>query len=229
MKDTLVKLGYYAYMLRVDILNDFNEAVEWFHDWKQKYDCVYYIVGQEISNDGKPHLQSIVWFENEISLKDKPKLRNWWNDRSANTKQSVAFTSAKKIKSLAKYSKKDENFITNLHDEEIKKIGNWENAQQRRALWTEKLEKYAASVAIELKNKEDDYDVQEVQTNYATYKYKYPIEQIREEFLVKILQFYRQNKKRPSRSTLHYLVWKNELSSTPDLDLLQTWGLIKLF
>lgn len=212
MKDNIIKLGYYAYMLRVDVLNEFNEALEWFHEWKQKYNCVYYIVGQEISQEGKPHLQSIVWFENEIM--DKPKLRNWWKTRSANTKQSVAFTSAKKIQNLAKYSKKDNNYITNLHEEEIKKIGKWETPAKARAEWSEKLQTYAETVAKEYKKKDEVHQ-------QGTYW-------VREKVLIKILEYYRANNKRPNRNTLQYLVWKLELSSNSNLDLLQKWNLICL-
>lgn len=223
MKDNIVKLGYYAYMLRVDVLNDFNEAVQWFHEWKQKYDCVYYIVGQEISKEGKPHLQSVVWFENEIM--NKPKLRNWWKTRSANTKQSVAFTSAKKIQNLAKYSKKDNNYITNLHNEEIKKIGNWETPAKARAEWSEKLQTYAESVAKEIKENMEGYD-STVQVGYDTYKYHEPDNFVKEQVLIKVLEFYRINNKRPNRNTLQYLVWKLELSTQPDVDLLKKWNFI---
>ncbi len=61
-----------------------------------------------------------------------PKLRNWWKGKTSDTKQPVSFTSAKKITSLSKYVKKDNNFVTNLHLEEIKKIGLWETKKKKQ-------------------------------------------------------------------------------------------------
>jgi len=206
MKDNVVKLGYYAYMLRVDILDDFSSAIKLFHEWKNKYACVYYIVGQEVSKLGKKHLQSIVWFETEIM--DKPKLRNWWLKRSAKTKQAVAFTSAKKVQNLAKYSKKDNNYITNLHEEELKKIGKWETPEKLRKNWSEKLEKFATGIAKEVKLFS--------QTPYET----------KVKVLTSILEFYRRHNKRPHRSTIQYLVWKLELNENSDYSLLQDWNLL---
>lgn len=206
MKDNVVKLGYYAYMLRVDILDDFSSAIKLFHEWKNKYACVYYIVGQEVSKLGKKHLQSIVWFETEIN--DKPKLRNWWLKRSAKTKQAVAFTSAKKVQNLAKYSKKDDNYITNLHEEELKKIGKWETPEKLRKNWSEKLENYATGITKEVK------------------QYGLDQSEIKRQVLISILEFYRKNKRRPHRTTIQYLVWKLELNENPDYSLLQDWNLL---
>ncbi len=142
---------------------------------------------------------------------DKPKLRNWWKTRSASTKQSVAFTSAKKIQNLAKYSKKDNNYITNLHEQEIKKIGKWETPAKARQEWTEKVHIYAEAVAKQVKKQDEE-------VCQGTYW-------IRQKVLGKVLDFYRANNKRPNRSTFTYLVWKLELASNPNLDLLQTWNI----
>lgn len=204
MKDTLVKEGYWAYMLRVDCLEQgdstYTDAIKCFHEWKQKYDCVYYIIGKEISEKGKIHLQSIVWFESE---QDKSKLRNWWKSRSAKTKQSVAFTSAKKVKNLAKYSMKDNNYVTNLHNDEIQRIGKWETAKQKRELWSEQLFKYAEQQAIKIQKIEEQHQ----QGNWWC----------RTEFLCKLLDYYKKHNKRPNRATLQYLSWKLNFRSNRDL------------
>lgn len=215
MKDTIVKEGYWAYMLRVDcpktdnewFYKDFDDMLKWFHEWKVKYNCVYHIVGHEYSAEGKAHLQSIVWFESE---QDKSKLRNWWKTRSANTKQAVAFTSAKKVRNLAKYSMKDNNYVTNLHNEEIKRIGKWETANQRRVIWTEKLQLYAEKVAKNYKQQDEIHQ----QGSYW----------IKQKFLNKMLDFYKENYKRPNRVTLQYLLWKYNLRSNQDL--LEDWKLL---
>lgn len=202
MEDMIVKKGYYAYMLRVDCpsthdeqkYKDFDDTLKHLKEWGDRYDLVYYIAGQEYSNTGKPHLQAIVWFE---KLVDKNKLRNWWKTRSANTKQSVAFTSAKKIKSLAKYSMKDKNYVTNLHIDEISKIGKWETAKKLRELWTDQLSAYAQQIA-EQYNKCDYTDTY---VNSANQLKQY-------DFIDDILLFYRKHNKRPHKSTIEHLLWK---------------------
>lgn len=212
MKDTLVKPGYWAYMLRVDCLEQgdstYTDAIKCFHEWKQKYDCVYYIIGKEISEKGKIHLQSIVWFESE---QDKSKLRNWWKSRSAKTKQSVAFTSAKKVKNLAKYSMKDNNYVTNLHNEEIQRIGKWETAKQKRELWSQQLYKFA---------EETVYKITEEGHNPSSLW-------SRQKFLCTLLDYYKKYNKRPNRSTLQYLQWKLNLRS--NADFLEDMNLLSYF
>ena len=122
MEDTSVKKGYYAYMLRVDIsLNDIDEQFTCYVD---KYQPSYWLIGKETAPDtGKEHLQGIVWFENlEKNISNH---RTWWKKRASKTTQPVAITSAKKIKNLMRYCKKDEDFITNLTELEINNIEKW--------------------------------------------------------------------------------------------------------
>ena len=119
MEDKIIKPGLYAYQFRVDISLSKLDKVE---EFINKYQVVHYIVGAETSNQGKEHFQCILWFSQKVNT---TKLRNWWNGKTTNTKQPVSLTSAKKIKNLAKYTKKDKNFITNLTKEDIVKIGEW--------------------------------------------------------------------------------------------------------
>lgn len=197
MEDLVIKKGYWAYMLRVDIPEDFAQSINDFHDWAKKYDCVYYLVGKETSNEGKEHLQCITWFE---SKQNATKLRNWWKTRCAATKQPVAFTSARKIKNLAKYSMKENNYLTNLHSDEITRIGKWETPAKRRQEWKEELEDRCKEIA---------------ETHFAadyTDTYTSSYEQIRaHRFLEELLEFYRLKDKRPCRGTLQYLLWKHKM------------------
>ncbi len=193
MEDKVVKPGYYAYQFRVDVSH--HEGLTRVMEFLKKYDVSYYIVGAEISDLGKEHFQSILWFK---SKQNTTKLRNWWKGKTAETAQAVSCTSARKIKSLAKYTMKDSNFITNLTPEEVKNIGRWEKKIQD-AEWAEKLDEYAKKFVYDGTN--------QVQTGYDTYGYS--IEPALNAFLSYMLDFYRASYKRPSRATLQYLAWKH--------------------
>jgi hypothetical protein len=210
MEDQVIKKGYWAYMLRVDVEQGFSESSKSHNDfmeWAKKYDCVYYIVGYEISENGKPHLQCIVWFENKVN---QTKLRNWWKTRCAKTKQPVAFASAKKIKNLSKYSMKDKKYITNLHNEEIAKIGKWDTPTKKRAEWNDELDKKCKEIAESIKDEdyEQFYGQIDWETNVQTFtKEKWKAEQ----FCEKILEYFREKNKRPNRSSIQYLMWKYKI------------------
>lgn len=206
MEDLIIKKGYWAYMLRVDIREDFNQSVNDFHEWAKKYDCVYYIVGKEVSEKDKPHMQCITWFE---SKQNATKLRNWWKTRCAGTKQPVAFTSAKKIKNLAKYSMKDNNFLTNLHSDEITRIGKWETPAKRRQEWNIELEEKCKEIAKKVTELDQNHwDSNETSQWTGTYG--------AERFLSEVLEYYREKEKRPCRGTLQYLLWKHKMITNAD-------------
>jgi len=71
MEDTLVKPGHMAYQFRVDI--NPKVGVILLKEWMKKYDVKYYICGEEVSDQGKPHFQCVLWFETKVST---TKLRN---------------------------------------------------------------------------------------------------------------------------------------------------------
>ena len=122
MEDTSVKKGYYAYMLRVDIsLNDIDNTID---EYLSKYQTPYWLIGKEIAPETKKeHIQGIIWYENR--LKDSSNHRLWWKKRANKTVQPVALTSAKKIKNLIAYCKKDENWVTNLTELDCMNIVKW--------------------------------------------------------------------------------------------------------
>jgi len=193
MEDRIIKPGLYAYQFRVDISNSkITKVMEFIN----KYEVKHYIVGAETSNQGKEHFQCVLWFSEKINT---TKLRNWWNGKTTNTKQPVSLTSAKKIKNLAKYTKKDKNFITNLTEEEIVKIGEWKQ-KVKHSEFTDMLDKYAM--------KFDDKNVEEFeQSSHTTYKYN--PNAVLYAFISYILDFYKANRRRPSRANLQYLAWKH--------------------
>ncbi len=193
MEDKIVKPGYIAYQFRVDI--DIEIGLTRVMEFIKKYDVKYYICGAEVSDLGKQHFQCILWFN---SLQNTTKLRNWWKGKADTSKQPVSMTSAKKIKNLAKYTMKENNFITNLTPEEVKSIGRWEKKVQD-AEWAEKLDEHAKKFV-------NDTNVL-VQTGYDSYAHS--VEPALNAFLSYMLDFYRLSHKRPSRATLQYLAWKH--------------------
>jgi len=194
MEDTIIKKGYYAYQLRVDLPTTDDDTIQ---QWITKYNAAYWIIGKEVSSLGKPHIQCIIWFEEKQQM---PKLRNWWKGKTLDTKQPVSFTSAKKITSLAKYTKKDNNFITNLHPEEIIKIGLWNTKKQKKERFMVKLYEYAHTM---------EYEVVTEPGDIYTCSHTHP-KMTTTEFLCKLLEFYRKEKVRPAKSTLCYLLWREK-------------------
>jgi len=114
-------------------------------------------------------------------------LRNRWNGKTSKTDQPVSLTSAKKIKSLAKYTTKDGQFTTNLTNDEMKLIGKW-SPKVKAAEWSELLDEHAKKYSVQI---HDNYVIDI------------------KGFLSYMLDFYRSNHKRPSRATLQYIAWKH--------------------
>ncbi len=194
MEDNIVKPGLYAYSFRVDLPHDkITKVLEFI----KRYETQYYIVGQETSDLGKPHFQCILWYDKKIN---QSKLRNWWKGKTLETKQPCSLVTAKKIKNLAKYTMKDENFITNLSEEEINKIGKW-NKKLEAVEWSIELDKYAEYI----RDVTDGYDCK-VPVGWDTYTTSPEPRMI--EFMSCMLDFYKVHSKRPNRNTLQYLAWK---------------------
>ncbi len=196
MEDKDVKPGHIAYQFRVDM--DITTGLTRVMEFLQKYNVSYYIVGAEVSDLGKQHFQSILWFKEK---QNTTKLRNWWKGKADETHQPVSMTSAKKIKSLAKYTMKEHNFITNLTPEEVKLIGKWDK-KVKDAEWNIELDAHC-------KKFQSDYVETNtvVQTGWDTYNTSERPPMVA--FLSYLLDFYKAKYRRPSRATLQYLAWKH--------------------
>lgn len=140
MEDKEVKPGLIAYQFRVDM--DITNGLTRVMEFIKKYNVEYYIVGAEVSDLGKQHFQSILWFKEK---QNTTKLRNWWKGKADTTNQPVSMTSARKIKSLSKYTMKENNFITNLTPDEVKNIGKWDK-KVKDAEWARELDEHAKSL-----------------------------------------------------------------------------------
>lgn len=192
MEDTIVLKGYFAYMLRVDIAHD--KALPLFNKWKEMYKCTHWIIGLEFGSEtGKEHIQGIVWFE---CLQSMPKLRNYFRDKVDKKKQAVAFTSAKKITNLSKYCMKGGVFDTNLSQSQIESIGKWNVGDGSIYKFTKDL-----CDLIERLIEENKHTMTQICS--------YTSDLLGEHYLVmEILKFYRLKDKRPSKSTIDYMLWK---------------------
>ncbi len=198
MEDQVVKPGLYAYQFRVDI--DTSSGLTRMMSFIKKYDVKHYIVGAETSDKGKQHFQCILWFQTKI---DTSKLRNWWKGKADTTKQPVSLTTAKKIKNLAKYTMKENNFVTNLSKEEIQLIGKW-SPKVKKAEWSQLLDDHAKKFNSLISDQ-----------NYQPYS------ELLTHFLCYMLDFFKANNKRPSRASLQYLAWKHGYMSNQFL--IQKW------
>lgn len=187
MEDKVVKPGLYAYQFRVDISIETGKTKVM--EFITKYKARYYIVGAEKAKSGKEHFQCVLWFKEK---QNATKLRNWWNGKTSKTDQPVSLTSAKKIKSLAKYTTKDGQFTTNLTNDEMKLIGKW-SPKVKAAEWSELLDEHAKKYS----------------TQWCGDHNKYTEDPPLKQFLSYMLDFYRSNQKRPSRATLQYISWKH--------------------
>lgn len=129
MEDSIIIKTQFAYMLRVDV-PDSKDASN-IHKWIETTGCSYYLGALEKGKEtGKLHYQLIVWFEQKLSSADMTKYRNWWRNKCGDHKNNHAFTSARKVASLAAYSTKEHgNIITNLSEEQLQKVPNWKNKQ----------------------------------------------------------------------------------------------------
>lgn len=192
MEDTKVFPGLFAYQFRVDIHED-NTIL---NDFMQHYNIKYFICGHEISDNNKPHYQCILWFDKK---QDSSKLRNWWKGKTLPTKQPVSFTSAKKIKSLGKYTMKDGNYLTNLSNQQINDIGKWKKSVKLQE-WNDKVH-----VEIERYTEEMVHCLNFSKTAYI------------KEFIIHLISFYRIHNRRPMRSHIQYLAWKHGYISDTEI------------
>lgn len=144
-------------MLRADILPGYPETVDdtQLESWIEQSGCTYYLGKVEKGNEtGKLHYQLIVWFEQKMSAKEMTKHRNWWRGKCGTHKNNHAFTSARKVVTLASYCTKDlGDLITNLTQEQLKLVPQWQNKKALKENNKEKFEKLLKTNLDRYKNK----------------------------------------------------------------------------
>lgn len=132
-------------MLRADILPGYPETIDdtVLHQWIGQSGCTYHLGKVEKGEEtGKLHYQLIVWFEQKLSSKEMTKQRNWWRGKCGTHKNNHAFTSARKVVTLASYCTKDlGDLITNLSPEQLKLVPQWQNKKALKESKKEQFEK----------------------------------------------------------------------------------------
>lgn len=214
MEDTLVKVGMFAYQLRVDLSD--NSVME---KWLKRYSPPWYLYGREVSAKGKPHVQAIVWFAEQQQM---AKLRNWWKGKTLPTKQPVSFTKAKKVKSLIKYCSKDGNVKTNLSKKDLETLGTWQDKDNIKKEFKAKLYAYAATIKFEpYKITEDHTDYDTINSYYEMdlkeYEHDEPTSEEHRQFVIKIFDFYKLHDRFPVRRVVHALLFKNGYTTSKNL------------
>lgn len=154
MEDTVVCKGHYAYMFRVD-LNPTQESKQLIDSWLDLFQFTNWTGCHELGEKTeKPHYQMCVWREHKFTSSEQTKARNWWRGKTNSKSHGAALTSARKIKSLISYSRKNEknvkndqkfSTICNLSLDQLERIPKW---QSKKALKIEKREKLESTLKL---------------------------------------------------------------------------------
>ncbi|MFQ0974263.1 hypothetical protein, partial [Gilliamella sp. CG35] len=89
----------------------------------------------------------------------------------------------------------------NLSVEEVEMIGVWKDKKDKKKAFMEELYSFASYSADRIKGLADQGKLIDAQQDY----------------IVELLEFYRKHNKRPNRSTIHYILWKEKFQSSRQL------------
>lgn len=173
MQDTEIVPNFYAYSFRYDIQPapffigphtlPFLTVKEWdaiFPKIKRDYlDLLeglpfihFYLASLEVGTlTKKPHIQSIVWAPYKLSIKEMQSVRNRTRSKYDFEKNDakLAFSSAKKVRSLASYCAKDDSeLITNLPTESLGMLDQWVDSNNFSSSLKSTLERKIKEIAI---------------------------------------------------------------------------------
>lgn len=217
MLDTIVFPQKYAYSHRIDsVSDDTSHLVEFI----ARYKPLFYIFGYEAATDAPEgpkhnHFQGIMWFPVLLPKSKLDGMRNWWRTRvppkphGSAKYQPISLTPSHSPESLAKYAKKENNFITNIDKEKIQMIGDWDfslTTGQEKYQFINRRKLYAQTVAEQI-NKYHSDEIQQCHKYFNTRRY----------FYEKLFNFHKENNASlPTVRTLNTLMMKNGLYSFED-------------
>ena len=173
MLDTIISKNNYAYQFRVDVLDaykqimikgklyDINHDADLLKQYYMQQLCKF-VVQEEFADwicafeiapkSGKPHFQCILWHKEKFTETKKNSLKAKYFRKNRDTKNSISFTSAKKINNLSSYVFKDHqeyqenqnvedhNLISTLNYEQVILIPKWLTKNALKAKWKQDLE-----------------------------------------------------------------------------------------
>lgn len=134
-------IPFHPYQLRIDIVPQPDEQISQeleikyldlfskFQTWTD-IQITNYILGFEISETGKPHMQCIVWFKSIIPSNKLSKYRNWWKKYSAETYQPVSLTKSIKPEHLAMYCSKSAQTFSNIAPDILEQLPKWKSNKE---------------------------------------------------------------------------------------------------
>ena len=103
----------------------------------------HYLICLESSDQDKVHYQGILWTKQQLELTttlDKVKQRFFPLQKTKFKQNSVSLTSAKKIKNLGSYIKKDKHIVkTNMTQSKILMFPQWKTTEQLKEKWNNQL------------------------------------------------------------------------------------------
>lgn len=203
MEDTVVLKQHYIYMFRLDIVQVENHVPteDRLVDYFDKYKICNWVGKREVGEKTKKlHWQLAIWSEHKKTNKQIVAMRKYWTDKLG--KACCAIKSGRKIESLCSYCLKEEGFtFTNLSEEVLARIQKWKNKTAEKEQFQDKLKNYI-----------EDHDL---------------VNKSKISFAYHVMEYYKQNDRRPTRANIQYLMWKyNKLETT---QLLEQWGLINTY
>lgn len=133
-KDEIVVPGYYAYLLRIDYLDNTQEdIIKMLDKFIDNENIEAFHIYEEISKKVKKlHIQAIVWSDRIYTPTMCQTVKRKYFKKIINKKpRGVAFTDARKPQNLAAYSAKDqEEIMSSLSEEELGRIPRWKNIKE---------------------------------------------------------------------------------------------------
>lgn len=112
----------------------------------------FYLASLEVAaKTKKPHIQSIVWSPYKLSIKEMQSARNRTRSKFQYEKNDgkLAFSSAKKVRSLASYCAKDDSeLLTNLPMQSLGMLDKWIDTNTFSSSLKDTLERKIKEIAI---------------------------------------------------------------------------------
>lgn len=162
MQDTEIVPNFWAYSFRYDIPDVhvvkhlaliFNKIKKDYLDLLEGLPFVhFYLASLEVGTySKKPHIQSIVWAPYKLSIKEMQSVRNRTRSKYSYSSNDgkLAFSSAKKVRSLASYCAKDDSeLITNLPTDTLGMLDKWIDTNTFSSSLKDSLERKIKEIAI---------------------------------------------------------------------------------
>lgn len=105
-------------------------------------------LGKENKKDGTPHFQGILWRETSLGKNDSQTIRTYYKQKfNIKHKNFMSLTSARKVRSLAKYcNDKEHKGIVSFGIVDLSLLGKWSNPDSKKETYRDELFKKLQSM-----------------------------------------------------------------------------------